>query len=144
MPHPSQAHYLESKVQTASQPQLHRMLLEGAVRFGRLAQKAFQEGDSLAAEEPLLRTLDIVEEMLVGVRGSKTEISARLAENYLFIFRRLVEAKIHANIELLDEALRVLELERETWRQACEKFTFAPKAVPPPNMPQESSISFQA
>ncbi|GHT30244.1 hypothetical protein FACS18942_11170 [Planctomycetales bacterium] len=45
-----------------------------------------------------------------------------MASIYLFIFRRLAEAGMTYKEENLDDALRVLNSERETWKQVCEKF----------------------
>ena len=113
--------YLESKVLTSSADKLHLMLIEGALRFGRKAEHALDQDNPTAANDLLLRTIDIVGEMLVGVRGSESELNSKLAELYLFIFRRLAEAKVNADCDKLREALRILEYERETWQIACEK-----------------------
>lgn len=113
--------YLESKVLTASPQQLHLMLIEGAIRFGRHSRVQLEQGNIVAADEPLERMLDIVEELLVGVRGKKSEINIKLAELYLFVFRRLAETKLEGDVAKLNEALGVLEYERETWQMACEQ-----------------------
>src|SRR5215213_1720178 len=113
--------YLESQILTASPYRLHLMLIEGAIRFGRQADEAFRRGDEAAAAGPLLRMIDIVGEMLVGVRENKTDLTRKIAELYLFIFRRVSEAKINADAAALGEALRLLEFERQTWQQLCEK-----------------------
>jgi flagellar protein FliS len=115
------AHYLESKVLTAPPQRLHLMLIEGAIRFGRQAEALLQRGDTTAASAPLLRAIDIVGEMLANVRQQKSEMNARLANLYWFLFRRLSEAKIHFNAAKLSEALKLLEYERETWQLVCEK-----------------------
>jgi flagellar protein FliS len=124
--------YLESKILTASPYRLHLMLIEGAIRFGRQADEALRRGDEAAAAEPLLRVIDIVGEMLVGVRENKTDLTRKIAELYLFIFRRVSEAKINADTAALSEALRLLEFERQTWQLACEKLGGDSAAVPTP------------
>lgn len=113
--------YLESKVLTATPQRLHLLLIEGAIRFARQAEDALRRGDEMAAAVPLLRVLDILGEMLVGVRENKSDLTQKIAEVYLFIFRRVSEAKINADAEALNEALRLLEFERQTWQQLCEK-----------------------
>jgi len=120
------------------------MLIEGAIRFGRQAEDALRRGDTQAASAPLMRVVDIVGEMLAGVRGQETALNQQIAELYLFLFRRAAEAKINDDVEKLGEALRLLEFERETWQLACDKLasqepglaTQAPvekKAAPRPN-----------
>src|SRR3954469_11335976 len=106
--------YLESKVLTASPYRLHLMLIEGAIRFGKQAEDALQRGDEVAAAGPLLRVLDIVGEMVAGVRETKSDLTLKIAELYLFIFRRVSQAKINGNAAALSEAMRLLEFERQT------------------------------
>jgi flagellar protein FliS len=141
---PSRNQYLESRVATAPAHRLHLMLIEGAIRFGRQAEDALRRGDTQAADAPLMRVINIVGEMLVGVRGQDTELSQQIANLYLFIFRRVAEAKVNDDVAKLSEALRLLEFERETWQLACDKMaaqepglaTQAPvekKAAPRPN-----------
>src|SRR4051794_9725448 len=120
-----QSSYLESKVMTAPSPRLHLMLVEGALRFGRLAEDALRRGDSIAATAPLLRAIDIVGEMLAGLRVNKTDLNKRLADLYWFVFRRISEAKINSDAAALSEGLRILEFERQTWQLVCEKFAGA-------------------
>jgi flagellar secretion chaperone FliS len=126
---PSQ--YLESKVLTAPPQRLHLMLIEGAIRFGRQAEEALRRGDTADSAAPLLRTIDIVGEMLSGVRQQESQTNKRLAEFYWFLFRRLAEAKIHSDTTRLAEALKLLEYERETWQLVCDKLaTTAPTEAP--------------
>jgi flagellar protein FliS len=113
--------YLESKVLTAPPQRLHLMLIEGAIRFGRQADEALRRGDEVAAAGPLLRVLDIVGEMLVGVRENKTELTRKIADLYLFVFRRVSQAKINDDAAALGEALNLLEFERQTWQMLCDK-----------------------
>jgi flagellar secretion chaperone FliS len=101
------------------------MLIEGALRHGRVADEALRRGDSTAAAAPLLRVLDIVGELLAGVRGNKTDLNNRLADLYWFVFRRTSEAKINSDAPALAEAMRILDLERQTWQLVCEKFAGA-------------------
>jgi flagellar protein FliS len=139
--------YLESKVLTAPAHRLHLMLIEGAIRFARQAEEMLRRGDTSSAAGPLLRVVDIVGEMLAGVREGKSEIHTRLTELYWFLFRRVSEAKIYCDEAMLAEALRLLEFERQTWLAVCEKFgssaelsTKARTEQPPP----AAGLSLQA
>jgi flagellar secretion chaperone FliS len=123
------AQYLESKVLTAPPHRLHLMLIEGALRFGKQAAEALSSGDQVAASPPLLRVIDIVGEMLAGVRARESEVNDRLAKLYWFLFQRVSEAKIHGDLRRLAEALQLLEYERETWQLACEKVAQAAPAA---------------
>jgi len=115
------ASYLEAKILTAQPHQLHLMLIEGAIRFGRQAQDALQRGEQLAAATPLLRMLDIVGEMLAGVRENKSNLNQKIADLYSFLFRRVSEAKINSDAHAVREVMELLEFERQTWQLACDK-----------------------
>lgn len=129
-----QSQYLESKVLTSPPHRLHLMLIEGALRCGRQAESLLQQGDTAGAGESLMRTINLVGEMLAGVRESKTAINRQLTDLYWFVFRRVSEAKIHLDAKKLAEALRLLEYERQTWLAICEKFG-QPAENPPVRAP---------
>lgn len=113
--------YLEARVQTANSAQLHMMLLDGALRFAREAEKGVLRGEELAYHAPLTRTMDIVEELLAGVRHSEDDLNEKLANLYTFIYMRLMSVYVNGDKQMMAEALRVLEFQRETWRQAVDK-----------------------
>ena len=120
MSNPSQ--YLESKVLTASQPQLHIMLLDGALRFGKQAKESWAgEAGFVQAQQPLERMFDIVEELLQGLASGEGEFSTQLAEQYAFIYRQLAESRINQEIDKLDSCLKLLAYQRETWKLAIEQ-----------------------
>jgi flagellar protein FliS len=110
---------------------LQLILIEGAIRFGRQAEELLRKGDVVAAATPLLRVIDIVGEMLAGVREQKSDINRKLTSLYWFLFRRVSEAKIHADASKLAEALQLLEYERQTWSAVCEKFGADTKPAAP-------------
>jgi flagellar protein FliS len=133
---PQNSQYLEAKVLTASPQRLHLMLIEGAIRFGRQAEVELSADNPLAASAPLMRVLDIVGELLAGIRQTKSELNDKLAAVYWYIFRRVSEATMNSDKEALAEVLRLLEFERQTWQQVCEKFgsiNSAAAAAPAPS-----------
>jgi len=114
--------YLESEVFGASPPKLQLLLVEGALRAGEQAREHWHAGKNEAACELLIRAQEIVTEMTAGLnREANPGLAARLAAVYLFVFRALVEANLNHDEEKLADALRVLAIERDTWRAVCEK-----------------------
>lgn len=146
--------YLESKVLTAPPHRLHLMLIEGAIRFGRQAETELAAGNNVAASGHMMRVLDIVGEMLAGIRANQGELNDKLAAVYWFIFRRVSEATMEQDAAALAEVLRLLEFERETWQLVCEKFGATSNSVasaPPPThafiagaATPSTSVSFEA
>ncbi len=122
MAQPSRDQYLESKVFTASQPQLHVMLLDGALRFGKQAQEMWaKDADFLTVEPPLMRMFDIVEELVQGLTCGEGEISKQLAEQYAFVYHELANCRINKDLQTLDGCMDVLSFQRETWKLASEQ-----------------------
>ena len=124
--------YLASKVKTASAPQLHLMLIEGAIRFVHQAQEQLESQMEGNANQAMLRALDIVAEMLAGVRHGDTDIHQKLAELYLYLFHTLTSAYVNADSQKLADVMRILQFERETWKQACELAASGQQSAAPP------------
>lgn len=122
--------YLESKVLTASQPRLHLMLIEGAVRQCLVAQQAGAKQFWGEFDAALGKAMDVVEELARSVAGKATTVSGSLEEQYAFLYRKLAAARIDMNLAKLADCTKLLEYHRETWKQVCEK-SDAPVAVRP-------------
>ena len=133
--------YLEAKVLTAPPQQLHLMLIDGAIRFGRQAQDALQRGDQLAAATPLLRMIDIVGELLAAVRENKSDLNRKIADLYSFLFRRVSEAKINSDGVALRESIELLEFERQTWQLVCDKLSSGSAKAPHAPLSQNFAVS---
>lgn len=120
--HPNQRHeYLAAKIRTASSAQLHLMLLEGGLRFLDQADKALLREEEVAANAALVRVMEIVEELIVGVRHSEDDLNQKLTQLYQFVFSQVCMAYTNGDRVLLQDARKILEFQRDTWRQACDK-----------------------
>lgn len=114
--------YLRNSVMTASQEQLHLMLLDGAIRFTSRAQEALEKADHEATFNALERAQRIVLELSNGlVRDRNPELVDRMIGLYAFVFRRLVDASIERSVTPIEEALRILRHQRETWAILMER-----------------------
>lgn len=119
--------YLATEVRTAPPQKLHLMLLDAALRS---AQRALAQRRENRGEEALRSTLHAQAVMAELLAGIDRQAGGQLAENvsslYNFIFRQLVQStRRGGNEKCLADAIRVLEVERETWRQLCEQLTRA-------------------
>ena len=127
--------YLESCVQTATPQKLHLLLIDGAIRFALQAKRHVERDETLAAATATDRCRKVVAEMLASVRAEDSEISKNLADIYLFLYRTLVDVRFQDQTSKMDEVLQVLQIERETWSQVCQKHgsKLGPESkVPPP------------
>jgi len=118
----SRESYLVTEIMTATPQKLQLTLIEGAIRFIERTRMLWQAGRDDLACESLIRAQDIVSEILSALNHEVApELTHKVAGIYSFIFRRLAEAGLDRNAAKLDEALRVLAIERDTWRMVCEQ-----------------------
>lgn len=155
--------YLNDQVLTAPPQKLQLLLIEGGIRFGLQARALWAEGRDSDAVAALIRSQEIVAELLATSRQSNLELGRRASLEYLFVFQRLVASGAHRGGQPLADALRILAEERETWRMVCEQLGAGSHAAAPPPPPAaapaphwtgwsadataaepESGISFQA
>lgn len=114
--------YLRDSVMTASQEQLQLMLYDGAIRFARQGRDAIESGDVETAFERLTRAQKIVLEMQQGLNFDvDRELCERMSGLYMFVYRKLVDGCCQHQVSDVDEALRILEYERQTWVMLMDK-----------------------
>lgn len=133
--------YFENQVFTSSPQRLRLMLIDGALQYARRALKHWQEGRIYEGGEAIIGCQRIVTELL---RSLNPEIAPELVGNvsaiYNFVFRSLIEAGLKRDQVKLNDAISVLEIERETWRQVCEQLGTALDASQPmPSAPHFAS-----
>ncbi len=135
--------YFVNQVLGAPRHKLHLMLLEGALRHGRRAEALQATGDGAAAVEAIARAQEIMTELLAGLKPEAAPpLVSKVAGVYVFIHRALGQAVTRHDSGKLREALDVLELECETWRQVCHQAD-GPPATPPAATPPATSAAAQ-
>ena len=123
MNYAARSDYLTTEVLTAAPQKLRLMLIEAAIRLVHQARRHWDIGQDDVASENLIRCQEIVAELVAGLRAEQTDsdLVRKVAGVYLFIHRSLVAANLERSPEQLDEALNVLEIERETWIAVCKQ-----------------------
>src|SRR6185295_9726609 len=85
--------YFATQVLSAPQHKLHLMLLEGALRHGRRAEQLLAAGHDDAANEALIRSQEIMAELLAGLKPELAPpLVRKVAGVYVFVHRGLVMA----------------------------------------------------
>lgn len=120
--------YLEAQVLTATPHKLRLLLIEGALRFARQSLKCWDDHRDAEALQALVRCRAIVSELLTSIRTEESPVARKVAAVYVFLFRELAEAQLQRDPSRLPGAIEVLETERETWRQVCDRMPQAPGA----------------
>jgi flagellar protein FliS len=114
--------YLMTDVMTATPQKLQLMLIEATIRAGEQTRQLWKQERIDDACEMMIKCQRLVTELLCGLNPEvNRELVRKAAGVYLFVFRHLSEAQLNRSDESLAEALSVLEIERETWREVCEQ-----------------------
>ncbi len=114
--------YLRDAILTATPEQLQLMLYDGAIRYATQARDALVAKQFETAYERLVRAQNIVIEMQNGLNYDvNRELCERVAAVYGFLYRKLVDANVDRDCGAIDDALKVLQIERETWRILVDK-----------------------
>ena len=143
--------YLRTRVFTATPEQLQMMLYDGAIRFAEQARPALEKKDWETSYNMISRAQRIITELTCTLkRDLLPELCDRLGALYNYIYRKLVEANVEHKVEALDEALKILRYQRETWAMMMDqlgkqKAGLAARALdlPSPSPRMEASISMQ-
>lgn len=114
--------YLRGAILTATPEQLQLMLYDGAIRCCMQARDAIERKDFEASFHKLTRAQNIIQEMQNGLNYDvNRDLCERVAAIYNFLYRKLIDANVHRDLGAIDDALRVLKIERETWQLLVEK-----------------------
>jgi flagellar protein FliS len=140
--------YLKAKVLTATPEQLQLLLYDGAIRFAEQGKGALEKKDFQASHHALSRAQMIINELISSLRRDVyPELCGKLAALYTYAHRNLVKANTRHEIEAVDEALKVLRFQRETWAMLLAKVgkTRADQApdVSPSDSQAQSTICMQ-
>ncbi|MCZ6534164.1 MAG: flagellar export chaperone FliS [SAR324 cluster bacterium] len=113
--HPYQV-YETTNVQTADQAHLIIMLYDGAIRFLKKGRGKIYTGDVEGAHNYLVRSREIVSELLSTLRPEKAgEIGANLKQIYVYVYKRIVEANLMKDAAAVDEVIEIMSVLREGW-----------------------------
>ena len=114
MPRPNP--YLATRVLTASPEQLRLMLYDGALRFCDQARRALENKQYEDSFNALVRAQKIVLELSSSLQHNQMpELCGKLASLYTYVYRKLVDANTLHDLDAIDEAIKHLRYDRETW-----------------------------
>ena len=114
--------YLRDAVMTATPEQLQLMLYDGAIRFATQARDALEKKDYETSYLRLTRAQNIIVEMQNGLNYEVNRpLCERMAAIYNFLYGKLLDANIKRSVADIDDALKILRIERETWQILVDK-----------------------
>lgn len=109
--------YKENTVNIASQEQLIIMLVDGAVKYTKVAKLALERGDKERAHKELIRVQSIFAELIASLDLSSGEFTKDLINIYNFVRDKLIEANIKKDIKVIEEVMPVIEDVRDMWHE---------------------------
>lgn len=109
------AKYQNDKIMTASPAELTLMLYEGAIKFCNLAIVACENKDIEKANTNIKKVEKIIEEFQLTLNFNYP-IANDFNNVYIYIMRRLREANISKDSQILEEVNTHLRTMRDTWK----------------------------
>ena len=111
--------YQKNKVMTASPAELTLMLYEGAIKFINVAIMGIDQKNIEKAHNNIVKATRIIEEFRNSL-DFKYPVAKDFDVVYENILRRLVEANVHKDKEILEECLTHLRSMRDTWKEVMQ------------------------
>ena len=113
------AQYNNSKVLTATPAELTLMLYEGAIKFCNIAIVAVEKKDIEKANNYIIKTERIIDYFRQTL-DTKYPVAEDFDRVYEYIGRRLVEANLKKDKEILEEVAEHLRSMRDTWKEVMQ------------------------
>lgn len=110
------AQYNNSKILTASPAELTLMLYDGAIKFCNIAIAAVEQKDVEKAHVNIVKTEKIVDHFRLTL-DMKYPVAQDFDRVYEYLQRRLFEANIKKDKEILEEVCTHLRSMRDTWKE---------------------------
>lgn len=114
--------YKSNSVAVVSPEQLLIMLVDGAVKYTKVARLALIKGDKERAHKELLRVQEIFGELIATLDVNCGEFAKELLIIYSCIRQKLIEANIKKDVAIIDEVLPLIEQVRDTWHEVKKAY----------------------
>ena len=113
------AQYKNNKVTAASGPQLTLMLYDGSIKFLNIAETAIENKDIQKAHTNIIKTERIID-YLRNTLDMKYPVAQDFENMYSYIARRLVEANMTKDREIIAEVNKHMHAIRDNWIQVMK------------------------
>ena len=116
LPNNRYAAYQNSKIMTASPAELTLMLYDGAIKFCNIAIAGIEKNDIEKAHNNIVKVERIINEFQATL-DHKYPVAKDFDNVYNYLKRRLLEANMKKDAEILEEVLGHLRTMRDTWKE---------------------------
>lgn len=114
-------YYKQNSVFMASKEQLLLMLVDGAVKYTKIARISIVEKNMQRAHKELLRVQDIFTELMVTLDQNAGQWAKDMYRVYDFVRYELSRANIRKDVQIIDKVLPIIEQIKDTWHEADKK-----------------------
>lgn len=108
--------YKKNSVETASPAKIILMLYDGAVKFCNIAIASLEDKNIEETNRNIQKAQKIIVQLRVSL-DMKYPVAKEFDTVYDYIYRRLVEANMKKDIDILKDALKHIKTMRETWKE---------------------------
>lgn len=112
--------YNRSRILTASPAELTLLLYDGAIKFCNLAIVAIEKKDIPAAHTNIVRVEKIIEEFR-STLNRDYPVAEDFDRVYCYLLKRLQDANVKKDIDIINEILEHLRSMRDTWKQVMQQ-----------------------
>ena len=110
------AQYNNSKILTASPAELTLMLYDGAIKFCNIAIMGIEQNDINKAHTNIRKVERIIEEFR-STLDRRFAVAEDFDRVYVYLLRRLLEANLKKDKEILEEVNTHLRSMRDNWKE---------------------------
>lgn len=111
--------YKDNRILTASPAELTLMLYEGAIKFCNRALMAMEKNDIEKVNINIIKAEKIITELRATLDFTYP-VANQFETVYDYIYRRLIEANIKKDKNILEEALGYIREMRDTWKEVMK------------------------
>ena len=111
--------YQTNSVTTAPHGELTLMLYNGCLKFIGLAKIAITENQIEDRNRNIQKAQNIIAELMATL-NMEIGLAKEMMPLYEYVNRRLLEANIHQDLELLKEAEDIITEFRDVWKEALQ------------------------
>lgn len=108
-----------NKVLTASPAELTLMLYEGMIKFCNIAETAIEQNDVQKAHTNIIKVQHIID-YLRQTLDMKYPVAQDFERIYEYLSKRLIEANMKKDIEILQEVNTHIHSVRDTWKEVMQ------------------------
>ena len=114
------AEYTTNKIMTATPAEVTLMLYEGAIKFCNIALTAIEQKDIQKAHTNIMKAQRIIEEFR-NTLDRKYSVAEDFDRIYVYLLRRLFEANVKKDKDILEEVNMHLRSVRDTWKEVMRR-----------------------